>query len=95
MIENHWTYWSLKFRTPSLLGGFQSCCRVVKKEMRFMVEMTKEMNTCFNTMDDKQKIRMFYELAKYIVNNTGDTEDEELNQLFSDIQNIVTDIENL
>lgn len=60
-----------------------------------MVEMTKEMNTCFNTMDDKQKIRMFYELAKYIVNNTGDTEDEELNQLFSDIQNIVTDIENL
>lgn len=60
-----------------------------------MVEMTKEMNTFFNTMDDKQKIRMFYELAKYIVNNTGDTEDEELNQLFSDIQNIVTDIENL
>ena len=60
-----------------------------------MVEMTKEMNTCFNTMDDKQKIRMFYELAKYIVNNTGDAEDEELNQLFSDIQNIVTDIENL
>ena len=29
-----------------------------------MVEMNKEMQKCLNEMDDKQKIRMFYELIK-------------------------------
>lgn len=66
-----------------------------------MVEMTNEMQNCFDTMDDCQKIRMFYELAKYINKNTDDVNedgnplDKDMENLFDDIANVVTDIENL
>ena len=45
---------------------------------------------------DKEKIRLFYELAKYIVENVEvDLEDDDMNNLFEDITNVVNDIENL
>ena len=34
-----------------------------------MVEMTEQMQRCFDNMDDEQKIRMFYELTKYMHEN--------------------------
>lgn len=60
-----------------------------------MVEMTKEMQKCFDEMDDKQKIRMFYELTKYMHENMEYGEDEDMNNLIEDIANVKSDIENL
>lgn len=34
-----------------------------------MVEMNEKMQKCFNEMNDEQKIRMFYELTKYMHEN--------------------------
>ena len=53
-----------------------------------MVEMTKKMQNSFDDMDDKQKIKMLYELIKY-------GEDDEMNNLIEDIANVKNDIENL
>ena len=60
-----------------------------------MVEMNKEMHKCFDEMDDKQKIRMFYELTKYMHENMEYGEDEAMNNLIEDIANVKSDIENL
>lgn len=60
-----------------------------------MVEMTKEMQKCFDEMDDKQKIRMFYELTKYMHENMEYGEDKDMNNLIDDIANVKSDIENL
>lgn len=60
-----------------------------------MVTMTKKMQECFDAMDDQHKIRMFYELAKYISGNASYTDDEDMNTLFADIANVKNDIENL
>lgn len=61
-----------------------------------MVGMTGEMQDLFDKMDDQQKIRMFYELAKYIGENAEDDSlDNDMKNLFNDIANVVNDIENL
>lgn len=60
-----------------------------------MVKMTKKMQKCFDEMDDKQKIRMFYELTKYMHENMKYGEDEDMNNLIEDIANVRNDIENL
>ena len=60
-----------------------------------MVEMNKEMQKCFEKMDDKQKIRMFYELTKYMHENMEYGDDENMNNLIEDIANVKSDIENL
>lgn len=60
-----------------------------------MVEMTEQMQRCFDNMDDGQKIRMFYELTKYMHENMEYGEDEDMNNLIDDIANIKSDIENL
>lgn len=60
-----------------------------------MVEMTEQMQKCFDNMDDKQKIRMFYELTKYMHENMEYGEDEAMNNLIEDIANVKSDIENL
>lgn len=60
-----------------------------------MVEMTEQMQKCFDNMDDKQKIRMFYELTKYMHENMEYGEDEAMNNLIEDITNVKSDIENL
>lgn len=60
-----------------------------------MIEMNKEMQKCFDEMDDKQKIRMFYELTKYMHENMKYGEDAAINNLIDDIANVQNDIENL
>ena len=60
-----------------------------------MVEMNKEMQKCFDEMDDKQKIRMFYELTKYMCKNMEYRDDKNMNNLLEDIFNVKNDIENL
>ena len=60
-----------------------------------MIEMNKEMQKCFDEMDDTQKIRMFYELTKYMHENMEYGEDEDMNNLIDDIANVKSDIENL
>ena len=60
-----------------------------------MVEMTEQMQRCFDNMDDEQKIRMFYELRKYMHENMEYVEDEDMNNLIDDIANVKSDIENL
>ena len=60
-----------------------------------MIEMTKQMSDVMKNTNDKQKIRLFYELGKYIKENADETGDEEMNNLFNDIANVVNDIENL
>ena len=61
-----------------------------------MTRMTAEMKRIFEQMNDKQKIRMFYELGKYIISNVDENvEDEDMQNLFEDIANVVNDVENL
>ena len=60
-----------------------------------MVEMTTDMQQCFDSMNDEQKIRMFYELTKYMHENMEYGEDEDMNNLIDDIANVKSDIENL
>lgn len=61
-----------------------------------MTRMTAEMKRIFEQMNDKQKIRMFYELAKYIISNVDENvEDKDIQDLFDDIANVVNDVENL
>lgn len=60
-----------------------------------MTEMNKKMQKCFDEMDDKQKIRMFYELTKYMHENLEYGEDDGMNNLIEDIANVQNDIENL
>lgn len=60
-----------------------------------MVEMNTQMQDCFNEMDDKQKIRMFYELTKYMHENMEYGEDDAMNNLIEDIANVRNDIEDL
>ena len=66
-----------------------------KGKQKAMVEMNKEMQKCFEKMDDKQKIRMFYELTKYMHENMEYGDDENMNNLIEDIANVKSDIENL
>lgn len=60
-----------------------------------MVDMTKKMQKCFDKMSDEQKIRMFYELTKYMHENMEYGEDKDMNNLIEDIANVRNDIENL
>lgn len=60
-----------------------------------MVEMTTDMQKFFNEMNEEQKIRMFYELTKYMHENLEYGEDDDMNNLIEDIANVRNDIENL
>ena len=59
-----------------------------------MIDMNEKLNKVMNETTDTEKIRLFYELAKYIVNNT-EAEDDDMENLFDDIANVVNDIESL
>ena len=59
-----------------------------------MINMNEKLNRVMSETTDKEKIKLFYELAKYIVNNT-EAEDDDMENLFNDIANVVNDIENL
>lgn len=56
---------------------------------------SQNLKNIMDNLSDREKIRLFYELAKYINKNAEDTNDTEMNALFADIQNVITDIENL
>lgn len=44
-----------------------------------MTRVTAEMKRIFEQMNDKQKIRMFYELGKYIISNVDENvEDKDM-----------------
>lgn len=60
-----------------------------------MIEMTADMQEFFDEMNEKQKIRMFYELTKYMHENLEYGEDDDMNNLIEDIANVRNDIENL
>lgn len=60
-----------------------------------MNEMTREMEGYFNKMDDRKKIRMFYELGKYFLNTSEEFDDPDMENLFDDIAAVINDIENL
>ncbi len=60
-----------------------------------MVEMTPDMQKCFDEMSDPQKIRMFYELTKYLHENMEYGKDPDITNLIEDIANVRNDIENL
>lgn len=63
-----------------------------------MIEKNEKITKMMEELTDKEKIRMFYELAKEIV-YLDDREFEELDydmqELIEDIANVVNDIENL
>ena len=67
----------------------------VERENDNMVEMTTDMQQCFDSMNDEKKIRMFYELTKYMHENLEYGEDDDMNNLIEDIANVQNDIENL
>ena len=54
-----------------------------------MTRMTAEMKRIFEQMNKDQKVRMFYELAKYISDNANENvEDNDIQNLFNDITDI-------
>ena len=59
-----------------------------------MIAMNNKLEKIMNETTDTEKIRLFYELAKYIVDNT-EAEDDDMENLFDDIANVINDIENL
>lgn len=61
-----------------------------------MVEKNQKIENMLNNLSDKEKIRMFYELAKEIVSSADEElEDSDMENLFDDISNVINDIENL
>lgn len=61
-----------------------------------MTPMTEEMQKFFEKMNDKQKIRMFYELAVYINSNVDYEKcDEDVQTIIDDIANVICDVKNL
>lgn len=62
-----------------------------------MVEMNSKLKKVMTDTTDKEKIRLFYELAKYITFDISkfEDEDEDIDNLFGDIINVINDIENL
>lgn len=59
-----------------------------------MLPMNEKLEKVMKNTDELEKIRLFYELAKYFLNNSEDI-DEELEDLYDDIANVVNDIESL
>lgn len=61
-----------------------------------MTRMTAEMKRIFEQMNKYQKVRMFYELGKYISDNVNENvEDNDIQNLFNDITDIVNSIEKI
>lgn len=63
-----------------------------------MIEKNEKITKMMEELTDKEKIRMFYELAKEIVClDDGEFEelDYDMQELIEDIANVVNDIENL
>ena len=63
-----------------------------------MIEKNQKIETMLNDLSNKEKIRMFYELAKEFVcldDEEFDELDDDMQNLIENIANVVNDIENL
>lgn len=61
-----------------------------------MIEKNKKIEKILEELDDKEKIRVFYELGKYFLANMDYNElDHDMQNLLDDIANVINDIENL
>ena len=61
-----------------------------------MIEINKKIEKILEELDDKEKIRVFYELGKYFLVNMDYNElDHDMQNLLDDIANVINDIENL
>lgn len=56
-----------------------------------MIEKNQKIKNMLNNLSDKEKIRMFYELAKEFV----DCDEEEFEELDDDMKNLIEDISNV
>ena len=59
-----------------------------------MIPMNKKLEKIMKDTGELEKIRLFYELAKFFLDNSEDI-DEELEDLYADIANVVNDIDSL
>lgn len=60
-----------------------------------MQQMNEKLNKVMEETTDKEKIRLFYELGKYIVANADTTDDSDMEDLFDEIANVINVIDNL
>ena len=63
-----------------------------------MIEKNEKITKMMNDLTDKEKIRMFYEIAKEVVSideEEFDELDNDMQELIADITNVINDIENL
>lgn len=59
-----------------------------------MLKMNKKLKKILEETTEREKIRLFYELGKFFLNNSEDI-DESLEELYDDIANVINDIEKL
>ena len=57
--------------------------------------MNKKLKEVMANTTEKEKIRLFCELANFFLETVGDDYDDSLEDLFADIKNVVDDINNL
>ena len=63
-----------------------------------MMEKTTKIENLLNELTDREKIRLFYEIAKETITMSSDDFDEldsDMQNLIEDISNVVNDIDNL
>ena len=61
-----------------------------------MIEKNKKIEKILEELDDKEKIRVFYELGKYFLVNMDYNElDHDMQNLLDDIANVINDVEKL
>ena len=59
-----------------------------------MVAINEKIEMMLFSLTNVEKIRMFYEIAKQVV-ESGEPESEELQKLFADIKQVIKDIESI
>jgi hypothetical protein len=61
-----------------------------------MIKMNKKLKDIISNTTEREKIRLFYELAKFFnEKDDGEYENDKMEELFADIANVVNDIENI
>lgn len=63
-----------------------------------MIEKNEKITRMLNELSDKEKIRMFYEIAREVVALDEDEYnelDDDMRTLIEDISNVINDIDNL
>ena len=59
-----------------------------------MLAINEKIEMMLFSLTNVEKIRMFYEIAKQVV-ESGEPESEELQKLFADIKQVIKDIESI